>query len=225
MSTLVRTETGRDSRGNKFLTNTYEDFSQMTPDTGASSWTQSQADGVWTLTETYTEQVPDPGGGGGATTYPDIWSLDISTVTEPIESFIIFRNNITPQTMGYWQNWKAGRDPGPNTYPDDGFPVYGPSTTEYTQQLLLRFNRGEVDYLTPRIVVKHQKVYAVPPALTGVGYASNNIAGCPFNFATSVNFLMTGATATQEGANFRVTMEWLTSRPGGWDSYVYGGGA
>jgi hypothetical protein len=25
-----------------------------------------------------------------------------------------------------------------------------------------------------------------------------------------------------EGSNFRVTMEWLTSRPGKWDSYIYG---
>lgn len=218
MSTLVRTETGRDARGNKFLTNTYESFDQPTPDTTASSWTLAQADGVWTLTETYTEQVPDPGGGGGVT-YPDIWSLDVSTVTEPIESFILFRLNISAQEMGYWQNWKAGKEPGTDTYPS-GFP--GNSTNAYIQQLLLRFNRGEVDYLTPRIVVKHQKVYSVPPQLTGVGYATNDIQGCPFNFSNQVNFLMTGATATQEGANFRVTMEWLTSRPGKWDSYIYG---
>jgi hypothetical protein len=221
MSTLVRTETGRDARGNKFLTNTYESFTQPTPAATASNWTLSQADGVWTLTETYTETVPDPGGGGG-TTFPDIWSLDISTVTDPIETFILFRNNISAQTMGWWQNWKAGREPGPTTYPDDGFPAYGPSTTEWTNQLLLRFNRGEVDYLTPRIVVKHQKVYSVPPHFDGVGFATNTISGCPFNFSNQVNFLMTGATATQEGGNYRVTMEWLTSRPGGWDSYLYG---
>lgn len=220
MSTLVRVETGRDTRGNKFQTNTYESFDQPTPDTTASSWTLSQADGVWTLTETYTEQVPDPGGGGG-TTYPDIWSLDVSTVSEPIETFLLFKNNISAQEMGYWQNWKAGREPGADTYPE-GFPVS--SSNAYLQQLLLRFNRGEVDYLTPRIVVKHQKVYSVPPSLAGVGYATNSIQGCPFSFSNQVNFLMTGATSTQEGANFRVTMEWLTSRPGGWDSYIYGGG-
>lgn len=218
MSTLVRTETGRDARGNKFLTNTYESFTQPTPDTTASSWTLAQADGVWTLTETYTEQVPDPGGGGGGTTFPDIWSLDVSTVTEPIESFILFRNNISAQEMGWWTRWKSGMDPAPGT--PDGFPQS--STNAYIQQLLLRFNRGEIDYLTPRIVVKHQKVYSVPPQLTGVGYATNDIQGCPFNFSNQVNFLMTGATATQEGANFRVTMEWLTSRPGKWDSYIYG---
>ena len=222
MSTLVRTETGRDSRGNKFLTNTYEDFAQMTPDAAASSWSLSQQDGVWRLEETYTEQVPDPGGGGGGTTFPDIWSLDVSTVTEPIETFILFRNYISAQTMGWWQNWKAGREPGPTTFPDDGFPAYGPSTTEWTNQLLLRFNRGEVDYLTPRIVLKHQKVYSVPPSLEGVGYATNTVAGNPFNFASTVNFLFTGATSVQEGANYRVTKEWLTSRPGKWDSYIYG---
>jgi hypothetical protein len=222
MSTLVRTETGRDARGNKFLTNTYEDFAQMTPDAAASSWNLSQADGVWTLTETYTEQVPDPGGGGGATTFPDIWSLDVSTVTEPIETNEYFKNGMSLQEMGWWTQWKAGRDFGPTTYPED-WP--GNSSNDVVQQLYQRFNRGETDYLTPRIVVKHQKVYSVPPDFDGVGYATNDITGCPFSFRTDVNFLMTGATATQEGGNYRVTMEWLTSRPGNWDPYIYGGGA
>lgn len=225
MSTLIRTETGRDSRGNKFLTNTYEDFAQMTPDAAASSWSLSQQDGVWRLEETYTEQVPDPGGGGGTTMFPDIWSLDVSTVTEPIETFPTFRSNISSEQMGYWQNWKAGREPGSTTYPADGFPATGPSTNAYVQALLLRYNLGEVDYLTPRIVVKHQKVYSVPPSLTNVGRATNSIQGCPFSFSNQVNFLLTGATATQEGGNYRVTMEWLTSRPGGWDALIYGNGS
>lgn len=218
MSTLVRVETGRDTRGNKFQTNTYESFDQPTPDTGASSWTLAQADGVWTLTETYTEQVPDPGGGGG-TTYPDIWSLDIQTVSEPIETFILFRNGISSTEMGYWTQWKAGKEPGPDTYPS-GFP--GNSSNTYVQQLLLRFNRGETDYLTPRITLKHQKVYAVPPNLEGVGYATDTVSGNPFEFSNTVNFLFVGATSVQEGANYRVTREWLTSRPGKWDSYIYG---
>lgn len=219
MSTLVRTETGRDARGNKFLTNTYESFTQPTPDPAASNWTLAQADGVWTLAETYTEQVPDPGGGGGATTFPDIWSLDISTVSEPIETFILFRTGISAQEMGYWTQWRAGKEPGPDTYPS-GFP--GNSSNAYVQQLLLRFNRGEVDYLTPRIVLKHQKVYSSPPSLEGVGFATNSVGGNPFTFSNTVNFLFTGATSVQEGANFRVTREWLTSKPGKWDSYIYG---
>jgi hypothetical protein len=219
MSTLVRTELGRDQRGNKFQTNVSESFETMTPDPGASSWTLTQVDGVFTLTETYTEQVPDPGGGGGGTTFPDIWSLDVSTITDPIETFILFKANISAQEMGYWAQWKAGREPGAITYPS-GFP--GNSTNPYLQQMLLRFNRGETDFLTPRIIVKHQKVYAVPPMLGGVGFATNDIAGSPFEFSNQVNFLLTGATCVQEGANYRVTQEWLTSKPGKWDSYIYG---
>ena len=220
MSTLVRTETGRDARGNKYLTNVFESFETMTPDPQASNFSLTQADGVFTLTETYTEQVPDPGGGGGGgTTFPTIWSLDVSTITEPIETFILFRLNISTTEMGYWTQWKAGREPGATTYPS-GFP--GNSSNAYLQQMLLRFNRGETDYLTPRIVLKLQKVYSSPPALTGVGMATNTVTGNPFTFSSTVNFLMTGATAVQEGANYRVTMEWLTSRPGGWDSYIYG---
>jgi len=219
MSTLVRTELGRDQRGNKYQTNVTESFTTMTPDNQASSWSLTQADGVFTLTETYTEQVPDPGGGGGGTTYPDIWSLDISTITEPIETFILFKTNISAQEMGYWAQWKAGREPGTTTYPS-GFPVS--STNAYLQQMLLRFNRGETDFLTPRIVVKFQKVYTTPPQLGGVGYATNTISGCPFDFSNQVNFLSTGATCVQEGTKYRVTQEWLTSKPGKWDSYIYG---
>jgi len=219
MSTLTKTEVGKDARGNKYLTNTYESFETIIPSADASSYTLTQTDGLFTLVETFTEQVPDPGGGGGGTAFPEIWSLDVSTVTDPIETFLLFKTNISAQEKGYWAQWKAGREPGPETYPS-GFPKN--SANEYVQQLLLRYNRGEIEYLTPRIVVKNQKVYSTPPPLTGVGFASNDIQGCPFNFSSQVNFLFTGATSVQEGNLFRVPREWLTSRPGKWDSYIYG---
>lgn len=215
MSTLVRTETGRDARGNKYLTNVFESFETMIPDSGASSWSLTQSDGVFTLTETYTEQVPDPGGGGGGgVTFPDIWSLDVSTISEPLETFLLFRPPfISDENMAKWTAWKQGREGAPD-----------PRTlgSQYILRLYERFNRGETDYLTPRIVLKHQKVYAAPPSFAGVGKATNAVLGNPFTFNTNVNFLMTGATAVSEGKNYRVSMEWLTSRPGGWDSYIYG---
>jgi hypothetical protein len=213
MSTLVRTELGRDQRGNKFQTNVSESFATMTPDTAASSWTLTQADGIFTLTETYTEQVPDPGGGGGGgTTFPDIWSLDITTVTEPIETHPRFQSPaISDDLMRRWTQWKIDRIGSPATWGN-----------ERITALYVRFNRGTTDYLSPRIVLKHQKVYSSPPAgLAGVGYAFDKPPGCPFDFATSVNFLSTGATCVQEGSNYRVTAEWLTSKPGGWDALLY----
>jgi hypothetical protein len=223
MSTLIRTETGKDARGNKYLTNVYQDFASMTPDAAATSFTLTQEDGVYTLTETFTEEVPDPGGGGGGQVFPDIWSLDVSTTTEPIETNPYFKDNISAQEMGYWAAWKAGKEPtvegGPVTYPIE-FPAG--SSNPVVGELYARFNRGETDYLAPRCVVKHQKVYLVPPSLYGVGYATNDIAGNPFDFPEDVNFLMTGATAVQEGSTFRVTFEWLVSKPGGWDVLIYG---
>jgi hypothetical protein len=218
MSTLIRTETGKDARGNKYLTNVYQSFTEINQTAGATSYTLTQEDGVFTLSETFTEEIPDPGGGGGQG-YPEIWSLDVSTVTEPIESFLLFKNGMSAGEMGYWAQWKAGQLPGTNTYPE-GFPKN--STTEAVQELLKRFNRGETDYFTPRIVVKNQKVFSTPPSLTGVGFATGDIQGCPFTFSTNVNFLFTGASSVQEGGTFRVTREWLTSRPGKWDSYIYG---
>jgi hypothetical protein len=224
MSTLIRTETGKDARGNKYLTNVYQDFASITPNASATSYTLTQEDGLYTLTETYTEEIPDPSGGGGGQVFPDIWSLDVSTTTEPMESNSYFKNGMTGQEFGWWAAWKAGREPGPNTYPADGpnagFPAS--SSNSVVQALYHRFNRGETDYLAPRCVVKHQKVYTVPPSLSGVGFAVTDITGNPFSFPTNVNFLETGATAVQEGSTFRVTLEWLVSKPNKWDALIYG---
>jgi hypothetical protein len=213
MKILTRIETGKDARGNKYQTKTYQDFAEIVPTAGVTSWTLTHEDAVYTLTETITEQVPDPGGGSGSTVYPDIWSLDISTVTEPIETAEYFRTGMNAAEMANWMKWKQGREDAtdPST-----------SSNEVVKKLYERFNRGEVEYLTPRIVLKYQKVYQVPPELTGVGFATNTINGNPFDFASTVNFLMTGATAVQEGGTFRVTQEWLTSRPGKWDNLLYG---
>jgi hypothetical protein len=220
MKTLTKTETGRDARGNKYLTKVYQDFAEMIPSASATSWTLTQEDGVYTLTETFTEEVPDPGGGGGGVTYPDIWSLDVSTITEPIETNPYFKNGMAGLAMAQWSAWKLGREPGTNTYPS-GFPAN--SENPVVQEIYARFNQGETDYLSPRCVLKHQKVYVTPPALTGVGYAGGDPDGNPFSFPSDVNFLLTGATAVQEGGTFRVTFEWLVSKPGKWDVLIYGG--
>jgi hypothetical protein len=217
MKTLTRVETGRDARGNKYQTKVYQDFAEMTVTSGVTSYVATQEDGVYTLSETITEEVPDPGGGGGAG-FPEIWSLDVSTISEPIETNAYFRTGMSLAEMSWWARWKAGMEAAAGT--PDGFPAS--STNQVVQNLYQRFNRGETDYLTPRIVVKFQKVYMVPPPLTGVGRATNDIAGNPFTFSNTVNFLMTGGTALREGGTYRVTMEWLTSKPGGWDQLIYG---
>jgi hypothetical protein len=222
MTTLTKVETGRDARGNLYQTKVWQAFAEITPNTAATSYTLTQEDGVFTLTETFTENVPDPGGGGSS--FPDIWSLDVSTITEPLETNSYFRDGLTGQQMGWWNAWKMGRDAeGGKIYPIDGFPGSGPSTSSVVQALYERFNRGETDYLSPRVVVKLQRVYTVPPNLNGTGFAMGKPAGCPFTFRSDVNFLQTGATAVTEGGLYRVTLEWLVSKPGNWDVLVYGG--
>ena len=217
MSTLVRTETGRDQRGNKFQTNVYESFTSILPSANASSWSLTHADAVFTLTETFTEQVPDPGGGGGGAGFPDIWSLDITTSSEPIETNKVFRDGLSASEMAEWTAWKQGRD---GDYAD-GFPASSGNAS--VQALFARFNRGETDYLAPRIVLKLQKVYVTPPSLGGVGYAQGTPSGCPFTVPTGTNWLFTGATSVTEGGKYRVTQEWMSSSNGPWDSYIYGG--
>lgn len=217
MSTLTRTETGRDARGNIYLTKVWKGFTQLDPSNSATSYTLTQEDGVYTLSETFTENVPDPGGGGSS--YPDIWSLDVSTITEPIETADYFKNGMAGTAMAQWSAWKLGREPGQNTYPI-GFPAS--SDNPVVKEIYERFNRGETDYLSPRCVVKLQRVYSVPPSLSGTGFASATIDGCPFSFRSDVNFLLTGATALTEGNLYRVTKEWLVSKPGKWDALIYG---
>jgi hypothetical protein len=121
--------------------------------------------------------------------------------------------------MGWWTQWKSGAAFGPNTYPE-GFPKNAENSK--IAELLERFNRGETDYLSPRIIIKHQKVYSVPPAFSLVGKAFGTIDGCPFQFGTTNNFLFTGASITQEGSNYRVTLEYLTSKSNFWDELIYG---
>lgn len=215
MSTLTRTETGKDARGNKYLTNTYESFTALTPTTGVSSYTLTQEDGRYTLVETFTEQVPDPGGGGGGETFPTIWSLDVTTGTEPIETNPTFRDGMSAGEMADWTKWKQGRQDAPDP---------ATSSNSVVRELYTRYNRGETDYLAPRATLKLQKVYATVPSLAGVGYAQGTPAGCPFTFANGCNWLFTGAHVVTEGSKFRVTQEWLASINGPWDSYIYGNG-
>jgi len=212
MKTLTKIETGKDARGNKYQTSVFRDFSEMEPNNNVTSWTLTREDGVYTLVETVTEQIPEPG--GGATQYPDIWSLDISTVSEPLETNPYFRDGMSAAEMANWMKWKQGREDAVDPKK---------SSNSVVQNLYARFSRGETDYLSPRIVLKHQKVYTVPPSLVGVGRAFNDVQGNPFSFSSQVNFLLTGATALQEGGTYRVTLEWLTSKPGKWDQLVYGG--
>jgi hypothetical protein len=218
MSTLTKIETGRDARGNLYQTKIWKGFAEITPASSATSYTLTQEDGVYTLTETFTQNVPDPGGGGGS--YPDIWSLDVSTITEPLETNDHFKNGMAGEAMAQWCAWKLGREPGANTYPS-GFPA--DSTNPVVQDIYERFNRGETDYLSPRVVLKLQRLYLVPPDLNGTGFAMAKPAGCPFTFRSDVNFLQTGATAVTEGGLYRGTLEWLASKPGNWDQLIYGG--
>ena len=212
MPTLVSSTVSKDNRGFMTTELVYEDFAQMTPDGAARSYSQRVVDGKWTLTETYTDELT-PGGGGEPPTYPDTWSIEISTGSEPIESHPQFSGYFTDAQWEKYRLWKNGQpDPADWT----------PSTQmgDRGQILQNRIDKGITTFLAPKIVVRHTYTSTAKADLSAVGKINFPSFASGITPA-GVNFIITGASLTQDGALYRISYEWLGSAPGGWDSYLY----
>jgi hypothetical protein len=209
MATLVKKTISRDARGNVTTEEVYEAFSEMTPSAAARSYSQSQVDAVWQLTQVFINEVDPPGGGTPA--YPDTWSCEVSTCAEPIENNGIF-STVSASEWEKVRDWKNGVKPW---QPKD----QGPTGAKY-QDLI---NKGTTTYLSPRIVIKHSFVSSDKPDLTKIG--KRNFPSFASGMTPEgVNFIITGATCTQEGNGYRITYEWLGSTLGGWDQDLYPAG-
>jgi hypothetical protein len=213
MATLVSQTVSKDPRGFVTTENVYEDLNaEMTPSADARSWSQRQTDGKWVLTETFTDEVT-PGGGGEPPTYPDTWSVEISTGSEPIESHPEFSTHFT---HSQWEKYRLWRNGAPD--PAD----WTPSTQMGSRGQLLqaRIDKGITTFLAPKIVVKHTFTLTVKPTLVAVG--TRNFPSFASGITPSgVDFIVTGASVTQDGLLYRVAYEWLGSAPGGWDTLLY----
>ena len=212
MGTLVSVSTTRDPRGFTTSEYVYEDFAEMTPDADARSWTQRLTDGKYTLTETYTDEQT-PGGGGNPPTYPDTWSVEISTGSEPIESHPQFSSYFSD---AQWEKYRLWRNGAPD--PADWTPAT--QMGDRGAQLQLRISKGITTYLAPKITVKHTFTQVGKPTLAAVGQINwpDFASGIT---PSGVNFILTGASVTQDGNLYRVAYEWLGSAPGGWDTFLY----
>jgi len=76
MATLVKQTFSKDNRGFLSTENIYESFEgHIDPSEGARSWVQSVNDGKYTLTETFTDEMPNPDPSGPPMVFPNTWSI------------------------------------------------------------------------------------------------------------------------------------------------------
>ena len=204
--TLVKKTISRDARGNVTTEEVWESFTEMTPSSNARTYSQSQNDAVYQLTQTFIDEVPDPG--GGSPVYPDTWSCEVSTAAEPIENHPIFAS-VTALEWEKVRKWKNGVE---------GWTPSQAGATGAKYQALI--DKGTTTFLSPRVVIKHSFVSGTKPDLTTIGKRQFPSFASGMTPA-GVDFIVTGATCTQEGNRYRVTYEWLGSALGGWDPNLY----
>jgi hypothetical protein len=208
--TLVKKTVSRDARGNVTTEEVWESFTPITANTNAKSYSQQQADGVYQLTQTFIDEIPDPG--GGPNVYPDVWSCEVSTSAEPIENHPIF-SSVSAAEWDKVRKWKNGVDL------DIWTPAQqGPTGAKY--QALI--NKGTTTFLSPRIVIKHSFVSQEKPDLEKIGKVNFPSFASGMSPA-GIDYIVTGATCTTEGNRYRITYEWLGSALGGWDKDLYYG--
>jgi hypothetical protein len=205
MATETQIEIARDPTGLVTRTLTKQAFAWENPSNDARSYRVTQTDGVVTIVEEYFD------------TMPAVYSIDISTTQEPIESHPKFAE-IPTALRQKWGKWKQNStDPTLIINGTAWNPVT--ETSELFQKLYAYFNQGISSYFAPRIVIKLSTLEDSPPDASHVGIISET--GYSGNEGP-VNFILTGLSGQQEGNKWRVTREFLGSARGNdWDTYLY----
>jgi hypothetical protein len=215
MSTLVSWSNEQDANGNITLTEVYESLDgNITPDTAATTWKKSRNnnDGKWTLTQTFLKGGSS-GGGGSSGYFEEVWSFDVSTSEEPLESHPSVRDSTNLEA---WSKWKQD----PNDATNKAWAANVSSRDEPIQQLYAAWKRGQTSYRAPRIVVRQTIMETAPPNMENVGKI-NFPSKASGHTPSGVNFILTGASSVQAGTFWRNTYEWLGSDKNGWTSYWY----
>ena len=94
MATETQVEVSKDPTGLITRTVTKQAFTWEDPDGTARSYRVNQVDGVVTIVEEFFDEMPV------------VYSLDVSTTSEPLESHPYY-NNLDPVERKNWANWKA----------------------------------------------------------------------------------------------------------------------
>jgi hypothetical protein len=229
-STLVKTEIVYNTRDNsKTTTETYESFDGYgTEVDGKANRKYSHENGVYRYSGDTIEYFEGTGqtSGGGAS---DIYSVEISTGSEPIETHPLFAG-ISSEFWKLWEIWKSDKSndllktanlpSGQQTNVTKGYWDPFTITGGDEQKLIAKWSAGIREYLAPKVVSRHQTSGA-PTNLSAVGKIDTPAytAG-----VSNRNWLFTGASSryNPSTATFETTYEWLASGPKQWDTDLYG---
>jgi hypothetical protein len=202
MATITQVERSGDPTGLITETITTQDFAELEPSGSARSYRITQSDGVWTrVEESFAEN-------------PVVYAVDVSTTQEPIESHPFF-GTMTAKDRENWAIWKQN----PNNPELNG---WTPATSTDSNFVLLYdfWQKGITNYFAPRIVIKQTTLETEAPNVSLVGKLS--ATGYPGDTG-SVDFILAGVSAQQEGTHFRMTREYLGSAFGTvWNADIYG---
>jgi hypothetical protein len=223
----AKIEISRDIQKIQLQTVTRQDVADFDANSGLRSWRKEHVDGVTTIIE---ESYIDSG--------TEMWSIDATTSTEPLESHWIFTQGVPDNIKTYWLAWKRNAmDPSlaqaltssTNSYWD---PAIDGIKNQNFSLFYSRWKYGFDSYLSPRIVGRKAVLETNPPDASKVGLIADSVA-FPFDFPVGVTFLLTSIRGQEEGEFWRNTYEYLGSNPNtsfpnesggatrGWDTLVY----
>jgi hypothetical protein len=203
---MAKTETqisiSKDPSGLITKTITSQSLTWENGNDNARSYNVTQVDGVTTISEETFEATPD------------VFSLDVATTTEPVESHPYFAE-LTPKQRSDWALWKQNpTNPILNEWnPAD-------DTDGKMVTLFLLWQKGITTYLAPRIVVRVTSIETTDPSVSAVGRVQDPGYG---GATGTVNFILVGLSGQQEGNTWRVSREYLASANGSqWEKVLYG---
>lgn len=232
-STLVKSETVFNTRDNsKITTVTYESFDGVGSEIdNMANRKITHENGVYRYSGEVIEYFEglgqtSAGGEGGGTS--DIYSLEISTGSEPLETHPMFKE-IGNEFWKLWEIWKTDKTSdllksdkigSLSLYTTNGYWDPFTYTSEPISSLVNKWSKGVRDYLSPKVISRHQTSGA-PTSLAAVG----KINPPPYTggIAADRNWLFTGASSRYNIATstFETTYEWLASGPLKWDEDLY----
>lgn len=229
-ATLVKTEVTYNTRDNSKTTiSTYESFDGFGNEVdGMANRKFSQENGVYRYSGEvieYFEGVGQTSGGGS-----DIYSVEISTGSEPIET----HPRYSALSDDFWRNWEiwksdktsdllkvANLPPGSEIYVTNGYwDPFKLASESGAGELVQKWKKGIREYLAPKVISRHQ-TSGSPSNLSSVG----KISTPPYTAGVSGRtWLFTGASSRYNvaTATFETTYEWLASGPRQWDTDLYG---
>jgi len=201
MATITQEEVSKDPTGLITHTVTKQSFQWEDPSANCRSYRVTKSDGVVTIVEENFDEMPP------------VFSIDISTTQEPVESHPYFAP-LSQKQRRDWASWKQN----PNNPDLNGWNP-ADETGEQFSTLYVLWTKGVTNYFSPRIVIKCTTLEDNEPNASEVGLISDPGYG---GNCGPVNFILTGLSGQQEGNKWRVTREYLGSARGSnWENVLY----